>query len=163
LVETTVKAVPHCRAWLVLVVVGLTGCGKPSPSFIPRAETGAEKTAQGFFEALVSEDWPRAYAALDPESQAWCSEKKFAELAQHYREQIGFTPTGVSIGANEIGDTATAIANFKGLSGTTIKQSKDGTALRRTAGGWAVVLRENFGKDSPKSASGSKGAGKARN
>jgi hypothetical protein len=137
-----------------LTVLAFAGCGPRPAALPPPADTGAGAKATEFFEALLHEDWQRAYASLDADSKAWCSGEKFADLARHHREQIGFTPTEVHVGANENGDTAAAVANFRGLSGTSIKHSSDGTALRRTGDGWAVVLRANFGRDAARPAPG---------
>lgn len=144
--------VPFRRGCLFVLVILLGGCGKPAATLAERKDTGAEQVARDFFEALLSEDWAKAYATLDPESKAWCDKKQFEELARQYRAQIGFAPTEVHVAANETGDTASAIANFKGLSGSTIKHFKDGTSLRRTGASWMLVLRQNFGKNTGKSA-----------
>jgi hypothetical protein len=110
--------------------------------------------AKTFFDALSREDWEAAYGTLDPDGKAWCSREQFATLGKEYVKQIGFTPTDVDVSVTETSDRATAIAVFRGVSGTSTRQHKDGTPLRRTAGGWAVVLRKNFGKEAPAAKAG---------
>jgi hypothetical protein len=136
------------RGVVLLLGLALLGCGK-RPALPPRTDTGAEQKARDFFAALLNQDWAAAYALLDKESQASVTREKFGELALRYREQMGFEPTDVQVGATENGATASAIANFKGLSGTTVKQFKDGAFLQKNDSEWVVVLRPNFGKIAP--------------
>ena len=96
----------------------------------------------------MNEKWSTAYAALDPDSRAWCSRNDFIERASQNMVQMGFKPTEVRVSVTESNDTATAVASFRKMSGAAQEQHKDGASLRRLANGWVVVLRKNFGTDS---------------
>ncbi|OWK43197.1 hypothetical protein [Fimbriiglobus ruber] len=136
------------RIWLLALFAAAAGCEKSPPPPPEKIATGAEKVAHVFFEALMHEDWTAAYDTLDPDSRAWCGKDQFTTKAKAYLGQIGFTPTEVGVAASETADSASAVAVFRGVSGTSPKQHKDGTALHRTPTGWAVVLRKNFGVES---------------
>jgi hypothetical protein len=128
-----------------MAAVFLSGCERqpePPPAV---ADTGAEAVAKSFFEALVREDWSAAYETLDTGSRARVSKQEFVSRAQAAMKQIGFRPTDVGVMVSENGDQASAVAVYRGVSGTSSKQYKDGTALKRNGHGWAVVLRSNFG------------------
>jgi hypothetical protein len=148
-----VAAMSCSRWWLLAVGIALAasvgGCHKHDT--VPRsASTGAEEIAKTFFDGLRTQNWTAAYDTLDPESRARCSKEQFAVLGQQFLRELEFTPSEVGVLVSESGDHATAIATFRGLSGTTTKQFKDGTSLRRTPEGWVVELRANFGKPSGK-------------
>jgi hypothetical protein len=129
--------------WVFLLFLG---CGPSVPPPPARGDTGAEAKAREFFEALLREDWTKAYEQLGPQSKASVSQETFTRLARQHRSHIGFTPLEVHVSASETGDFASAVANFKGLVGTTMRSSRDGTGLKQTDSGWVVVLRENFGR-----------------
>jgi hypothetical protein len=139
------------RVWGFALVVALVpaGCETSPPPIPPKTATGAEPVAKTFFEGLMHEDWAAAYDTLDSESKAWCDKEKFTALARAYHKQIGFVPTEVSVSAAETDNRASAIAIFRGVSGTTQRQFKDGTPLRKSPTGWAVVLNKGFGTDTP--------------
>ena len=141
-----IKKSPTGPILLLLLVWGLHGCSKSTaPSNPPKTDTGAEKTAKSFFEALLHEEWSAAYDLLDSTSREWCGKEDFTSRAKATMSQLSFTPTEVAVAVTETEDAATAVANFRGISGTSSIQHKDGTALRRTSKGWAVILRKNFG------------------
>ena len=52
----------RCGAWAVLAAAGV-GCGRPPA---PPAGTGAQELVQDYYDGLVRQDWPQAYAALIP-------------------------------------------------------------------------------------------------
>jgi hypothetical protein len=131
---------------VALMLAVLAGGCSGRPPATPRTDNGAEAVAKTFFEALVRSDWPAAYDVLDPDSRARTSRVTFADLAQAAMKHVGFKPTTVGVVISEKGDEATAVAVFR----TGAKQFKDGTALRRTASGWGVVLRQNFGAEATK-------------
>lgn len=56
----------------------LAGCSR-SPQQPPG--TGAKECVQGYYEAIIQHDWPKAYAALDPQSQGRCSSQQFSQLS----------------------------------------------------------------------------------
>ena len=59
---------------LLLFLMPLTaGCGhEPEPP-----DTGARATVQAFYQALLRQDWPAAYALVHPDSKIRCSEQQF--------------------------------------------------------------------------------------
>ena len=131
---------------VLLIVWGLPGCSKSTaPTNPPKTDTGAEKTAEVFFQSLLKEEWSAAYDLLDSSSREWCGKEDFTTRAKAAMSQLNFTPTEVAVAVTETEDAATAVANFRGISGTSSIQHKDGTALHRTSKGWVVILRKNFG------------------
>jgi len=149
---------PAKATWLTLLMIVLLalafGAGwmvrrsisaAPSKPATPAPLVGAAKTAQDFFEGLMHEQWSSAYETLDPESRAWCTEDEFVKRAKTNSSTIGFAPSEVRITANENGDDASAVAEYRGAPGTKGQHFKDGASLRRTPNGWRVILRKNFG------------------
>ena len=135
------------RLNFVLSVVFFSGCGKHS---LPqKSGTGADVVARSYFEALLRGEWHAAYDLLDPTSRTRWSEAQFAARGQSAMRQIGFTPTSVSVAVSEVGDGATAIAVYRGISGASPRQFKDGTSLKKTDQVWLVILRNSFGDPSP--------------
>jgi hypothetical protein len=133
----------QCRwAWALLLGGILLGCGRV-PEEPPG--TGAKECAQTFFEALIHRDLPKAYAALDPQSQTRCSSQQFSVLAQRYHTNLGFAPQEVQVWACEERGTE-AIAHVVLTGRTTIhhRRYKDAVTLRRTDH-WRVVMPSNFG------------------
>jgi hypothetical protein len=130
---------------LVLLVGGLLiGCSH-SPEQPPG--TGAKECAQGYYEALIRQDWPRAFACLDPESRKRSSSSQFSRLAQSYRSGLGFEPDAVHVRAcEERGTQATAHVVLTGGGGTKGHRYKDAVTLRRDDDGWHVVLPPGFGQ-----------------
>jgi hypothetical protein len=144
---------PAKATWLVLLMIVLLalafGAGwmvrrsiSKTPSTPARVER-ADKTAEDFFDGLIHEQWSAAYETLDPESRAWCTEDEFIKRAKKHSSKIGFKPTGVKVTAGENGDEATAVAVYVGASA---QHFEDGASMHRTAGGWRVILRKNFGQ-----------------
>ncbi len=132
--------------WLLGLLVGslLTGCSR-SPERPPG--TGAKECAQGYYEALVQQDWPKAYAALDPQSQKRCTSQQFSRLAQSYRSGLGFEPDAVKIWAwDERGAEATAHVVLTGRAATKGHRYKDAVTLHRGGDGWRGVLPPSFGQ-----------------
>lgn len=136
-----------CRrswAWWPVVAVAMFGCGRGT-SMPPG--TGAKEAAQSYFDALIRQDWPKAYAALDPPSRGWCSPDQFARLARTYRSNLGFEPGAVQVRAcEERGAEATAHVVLTGRAATKDRRYKDAITLRRQDGGWYVILPPNFGQ-----------------
>jgi hypothetical protein len=130
--------------WLTLFFLSLAGCEKP-PALPASVDTGAEAAARTFFEALMREEWSTAYDTIDIECRTRWSRDAFAARARAAMSRMGFLATEVGVVVSETGDRASAVAVFRGLSGTTAKQFKDGVALKRTARGWNVIPRSNFG------------------
>ena len=131
---------------LILAAAFLSGCGKDAVLPPASPDTGAEAVAKTFFEALVREDWTAAYDTIDATSRARLTKEQFAKSAKAAITQLGFKPTEVGVAVSETGDHASAVAVYRGSSGTSSKQYKDGTSMKRSDHGWGVVLRSNFGK-----------------
>jgi hypothetical protein len=122
------------------VLVVAAGCNS-SPT--PPADTGARAAAQQFFDALIQQDWPRAYETLHPDSRAAYDLERFTARAKNYRRHLGFEPREVHVrSCEEQGGEAVAHVVLNGSGG----QYKDAAALRLTADGWKVVLSAQFGR-----------------
>src|SRR5262249_6417336 len=83
-----------CVRGLWAVVLLAAGCTAAPTA---PAGTGARQAAEGYFQALVRQDWPGAYALLHPNSRHHHSPEQFARLAQQYRRGLGFEPDGVQV------------------------------------------------------------------
>lgn len=134
---------------LLVTCLFLVGCGNEMPPPPEIINTGAKEVAKSFFEALVRKDWVKAYDLIDADSRVRISKEEFTSSAQAALKQLGFNPTEVGVSVTETKDQATAIAVYRGVSGTSSKQFKDGTTLKRIDNTWKVVLRSNFGMDAP--------------
>jgi hypothetical protein len=129
--------------WAVVALAATGGCGR-APE--PAAGTGAREAGLGWYEALVRQDWPAAYAALDPGSKTGLGVGEFARLARQYRRRLGFEPRAVRVrSCEEQGDRAIAHVTLTGR-GASRSLYRDAVALRRGESGWAVVLPPNFGR-----------------
>lgn len=125
--------------WILL----LAGCSS-TPS--PPMDTGAREVVRGYCEALLQRDWQRAYAALHPDSRAWCSSERFARLAAKYRHDLGFEPEPVHVRfCQERATRAIAHIVWKGQKASRECAYKDAIVLRQTPQGWGVVLPHSFG------------------
>jgi hypothetical protein len=112
----------------------------------PPVRTGAEDTARTYFQALLHRDWPTAYAALDPRSQARCGVEQFAVLAQAYRCKFGFEPSAVHIrSCEEQGSQAIAHVVFTGRAAGHARFFKDAVTLHRGEASWGVAAPPRFG------------------
>jgi hypothetical protein len=131
------------RRWDVLVGVALIGCGRLAEE---PPSTGAKECAQGYYDALIEKDWPRAYALLDPQSQQRCNSQQFSRWAQSYRSDLGFDPHRVLVRAcEEHGTEATAHIVLMGGVATANRRYRDTITLRRSDT-WYVVLPRDFGR-----------------
>lgn len=129
------------KPFLIPLAILVVGCGAPPP-----AGTGAKESAQGFYEALVAKDWPRAYSAVAAESKAGLSVEQFAKLGEAYRRGVGFDPQTVRLTAcDENGAGAVAHVTLTGP-GAGRHRYKDAITLRRDDDRWVVVLPSGFGK-----------------
>ncbi len=128
----------------MVALLAAAGCRWAPP---PAAGTGAHEAVQGYYEALLRQDWPRAYAALHPDRRARCSAEQFARLAAQYRRNFGFEPQRVQVrSCEEHGLEAIAHVLFTGRAAAHHRSYKDGITLRRTATDWGVVLPAHFGQ-----------------
>ena len=122
----------------------LTGCGRP-PESTP--ETGARECVREYFEALIRQDWSRAYSSLDVQSRKRYSAQQFEVLAQTYRRALNFEPTEVLVWAcEEHGADASAHVVLTGQTAVEDRRYKDAVTLRRGDDGWRVILPPNFGR-----------------
>jgi hypothetical protein len=136
------------RFALAALVVA-AGCNSSPTS---TADTGARVAAQQFFDALVQQDWPRAYETLHPDSRAAYDLERFTALAKNYRRHLGFEPREVHVrSCEEQGGEAVAHVVLTGPAEAGRRgQYKDAAVLRLTAGGWKVVLPGQFGRYRPR-------------
>jgi hypothetical protein len=122
----------------------LAGCSS-SPQ--QPSGTGAKECVQAYYEALIQQDWLKAYASLDPQDQRRCNSHQFSQLARNYRSSLSFEPVAVRVWACEERDTeATAHVTLTGRGAKKEARYKDGVTLRRGDDGWRVVLPPNFGR-----------------
>jgi hypothetical protein len=109
--------------------------------------TGARECVQAFFQAIIEEDWQRAYGNLAPENQKATTLEQFARLARDYRAGLGFEPEEIHIRAcQEHGPEAIAHVVLTGRNADEERRYKDAATLRRYDNGWRVVLPKNFGR-----------------
>jgi len=126
----------HCCR--MLAVVALVGCGR-TPE---QTGTGAREAAQAYYDALIRQDWPQAYAVLQSESKKQCSQEQFTRLAKQYRANLGFEPTTVHIRAcEENGSDAIAHVTIGGP-----KQFRDAVSVRKDGDAWRILLSSKFGR-----------------
>jgi hypothetical protein len=129
--------------WAVGLCALAAGCGREAAT---PAGTGAREAAQGYYEALVRQDWPRAYAALHPQSRGRLGPERFAALAADHRRGVGFEPAAVHVrSCEEQGDEATAYVVLTGVH-VTKERHRDAVRLLRDGDGWGVVLPPTFGR-----------------
>jgi hypothetical protein len=120
----------------------VVGCGRPPAR---PAGTGAREAAQGYFEALLRQDWPGAYRFLHADDRTRCGADQFARLAENYRRAFGFEPQAVRLqSCDENESVAVAHVVFTGRAGRE-RRYKDAVTLRRGQEGWGVVLPAGFG------------------
>jgi hypothetical protein len=134
------------RGWHWLagwVVAAALGCGGATT----HNRTGAEEAAHGYYEALLHQDWPRAYAVLHPDSRKRFTGEQFARLAQAQRKRLGFEPQEVKVrSCEEHGSSAVAHVVLLGPASAKRHTFQDAVALRQGPAGWAVVLPPRFGE-----------------
>jgi hypothetical protein len=130
-------------AWALLAAVAVSGCER-QPA--PPPGTGARKATQTYYEALMRQEWEKAYSLLDADSRTQCSGEQFSRLAQNYRNNLGFEPDAVHIQTcDEQGAEATARIVWSSGAAKG-RRYKDAISLRRTGDRWQVVLPQGFGR-----------------
>jgi hypothetical protein len=141
---------PSERSWLAALLptlLLLSGCGPTTPT---AADTGARAAAQGYFDALVRQDWGAAYETLDPAVRARWRAEEFTRRVTQYRRGLGFEPEKVAVrSCEERGDEATAHVVISGQAAGKARRFSDAVTLRRTGTGWTVVPPERFGQRRP--------------
>ncbi len=125
----------------------LAGCDRAAAP----AGSGAREAAHAYYEALLRRDWPKAYAALHPDSRKRLGGEQFAQRAQAYRRDLGFEAEKVHVRAcEERGAEAVAHVTLDGRSAGKGRHYRDAVTLRRGDAGWGVVLAPNFGQGRPR-------------
>jgi hypothetical protein len=129
--------------WTFLAIA-LAGCGRaPDAS----AGTGAREATERYFEALLNQDWPRAYAELHPGARKRVTAEEFARLARQYCQNLGFEAGHATVRAcEEHGAEAIVHVLVVDRSGSPAHHYKDTLVLRQGDGAWGVVLPRNFGQ-----------------
>jgi hypothetical protein len=126
----------------------VAGCNQAPP---PPEGTGAEEAAQEFYLAMLSGDWAKAYAALDPASRQHLPEQEFNRKARSQRLAVGFEPNEFHVRAcEEHGGEAIAHIVVIGETATGRRVYRDDVVLHRGASAWGVVLSEHFGRPQAK-------------
>ena len=133
-----------CALGWLLLAAGCGGTAAPPPS-------ESQAVALRFLTALKDQDWPVAYAALQPDGRTRLTPAQFAERARRYRQGLGFEPTAAHVrSCEERGDEAVAHVTLTGQSNGHQRFHKDAVTLRRGADGWGVVLPPRFGQVRPR-------------
>jgi hypothetical protein len=128
---------------LIFMALLLGGCQGANPS--PQG-TGAKETAQRYYEAIIQQDWAKAYSTLHPDTSRNINLEQFTASAKRFRQRIGFEPGQTFVrSCDEQAQSAMAHIVICGQPPHTHLQFMDAIAMHRTEGGWAVVLPENFG------------------
>jgi hypothetical protein len=135
------RGVVWLAGWAIAAVT--LSCGSPGAT----NRTAAEEAVRAYYEALLRRDWPRAYAALHPDSRQHCSSAQFARQAQSYHKNLGFEPQEVKVRSCEEHGTV-AVAHVVVLGPATAKHHsfQDAVTLRQGPEGWGVVLSPRFGE-----------------
>jgi hypothetical protein len=134
------------RDWLAFVLAGslFIGCERHEED---ESGTGSRECVEVFYNALIQQDWMRAYATLDPGNQKADSLQQFSRLAHSYRRNLGFEPETLHIqSCQERGQEAIAHVVLTGRDGDRERRYKDAVTLRRYDAGWRIVLPKNFGR-----------------
>jgi hypothetical protein len=139
-------------AWVLALLLTTAAAGCRSRASDTN-DTGAATAAVNYFEALIREDWSKAYAALHPESRQRLTSADFARLAQNYRKSIGFDANEIRLrSCEEHGAEAVAHVNILGYAMTKLttkrRTFRDAVALRQTESGWNDQLIAAVRQDS---------------
>ncbi len=128
---------------LMLLLAAAAGCDRAAS---PPPDTGSRSAVRAFYEALIRREWDQAYSALHPDSRQGRTPEQFVQLAESYRQRLGFEPQAVHVRACEERDgEAVAHVTLTGH-GPGKHQYKDGAFLRRHGDDWRVLLPARFGR-----------------
>lgn len=131
------------RAILMSIGLAAFGCMQAPSS----RDTGARAAARAFYDALLQQDWTRAYDQLHADCRSRWSRDQFTRRAQTYRQALGFEPAAVHLRAcEEQGETATVRVAWSGSAAGRPREFKDAVVLRRSATSWGVILPKQFGQ-----------------
>jgi hypothetical protein len=129
-----------------LLALTMLGCGRGGGSVEP--DTAARATVRNFYFAIIREDWPAAFALLEPQSQSRFGADAFADAARQYRASFGFEPVSVEIrSCDEKGDRAKARVIVTGKSASAKHRFRDAIDLRKSSSNWGVAPAEDFGRE----------------
>lgn len=132
----------YAGALAALTLVWVSGCRSGAA-----ADTGARGAVEGYFEAVVRQDWPSAYAVLDPEVQSRWRLEEFSQRAAKYHKGLGIQPETVRVRyCEEHAREATAQVIVRGKAARTHKTHKDAVVLRKSGDKWSVMLPADFGQ-----------------
>ena len=135
------------RALLASLWLAALGCMQTPSS----PDTGARAAAGAFYDALLQQDWARAYDQLHADCRGRWSRDQFTRRARTYRQALGFEPAAVHLRTcEEQGETATVRVSWSGSAAGRPRVFKDAVVLRRDATGWGVMLPKQFGTESRK-------------
>ena len=133
---------------VLLLFAAVAGCNQAP---LPPEGTGAAEAAQEFYLAMLSGDWAKAYAALDPASRQHMPEQEFSRKARSQRLAIGFEPKEIHVrSCEEHGREAIAHVVLIGETASGRRLYKDDVVLHRGMSGWGVVLSAHFGQSQAK-------------
>jgi hypothetical protein len=132
---------------IAMIFLGISamaaGCSRESDP----TDTGSRAVAKSYFEALLRQDWPAAYALVHSDSKARCSEQQFALRAAQYRRSIGFEAETVHLrSCEEHGNEAIVHVALTPAGESGQRYFKEAATLRQGPDGWFVVLPANFGQ-----------------
>jgi hypothetical protein len=125
---------------IVALLCLVAGCTAPPP---PPQGTGAREAAVDFWQAVLRQDWDRAYGQLSAPTRQRLSPPQFIDRAKDYHRQLRFEQKEVKVSACDESGTQ-ALAHVV-LIGET-RRYKGGLSLHRDEAGWKVDLPANFGQ-----------------
>jgi hypothetical protein len=122
------------------------GCHEPA---LAPAGTGAQETAEAFFQALIRKDWGAAYETLHPDSRRGLDVNRFAELARAHRQEWAFEPGSLAVRSCEEHDgVALAHVNIIAAAPDSHQHHRDAISLHRSKDSWRIILPPGFGRRS---------------
>ena len=129
----------------ILLLAGLGGCSRTASP--PPVDTGSREAVRVYYEGIIRQDWQSVYAILHPDLHRRYTREQFVLLAQAYRKKIGFEPGALHIrSCEEHGAEAIAHVVLKSRTASHKRRYSDGIVVRQSAGGWRIVLPNDFSR-----------------